>query len=88
MSTVALPLDCRSCWQYLRKLEVLPEGVYVVPFAEGQPRTVRAAAVVVGVLAEEVKDVVEVVLVEEVEVGDADEVDPDEVEDNVDCTET
>ncbi|KAH7343057.1 aryl-alcohol dehydrogenase [Rhexocercosporidium sp. MPI-PUGE-AT-0058] len=62
------------------KLEVLPEGVYFVPFAEGQPRTVRAAAVVVGVLTVDVEDCVEVVVVEEV--------DPDEVEDNVDCAET
>ena len=88
MSTVALPLDCRSCWQYLRKSELLPEGVYVVPLAEGQPRTTSAAAVVVGVLAVDVDDSVVVELMEEVEVEDAEYVDVDEVEDSVACVET
>lgn len=91
MSTVVLPLDCRSCWQYLRKLEVLPVGLYVVPFEEGQPRTVRAAAVVVGVLTDDVDEVVEVVedvVVEEIDVDDAEELDADETGDEVDCAET
>lgn len=65
MSTTILLLDCRSCWQYLRKEEVLPFGVYVVPFWEGQPRIMRAAAVVVGVLTEDVEDMVEDILVGE-----------------------
>ena len=63
-------------------------GVYVVPFEEGQPRAARAAAVVVGVLTDDVDEVVEVVLVEEADVDDTDELGADEVWREVDCAET
>lgn len=67
---------------------MLPAGVYVVPLAEGQPRTVRAAAVVVGVLTDDVDELVEVVLVEEVETEDTEDVEAEEVGDELDCAET
>lgn len=59
-----------------------------MPFEEGQPRTVRAAAVVVGVLTDEVDEAVEVVLVEEVDIDDTGELDADDTGGEVDCAET
>lgn len=73
MSTVAPLLDWRSCWQYLRNDHELLLGVYDVPFADGQPSIARAAAVVVGVLIEDVVLIEKEEGVEEVEVEDWDD---------------